>query len=48
MLAWRTRKYKIPLLLESTADIVDAVLQDERGMLPHNALRLVYATAISR
>ncbi|KAF2681542.1 Las1-domain-containing protein [Lentithecium fluviatile CBS 122367] len=48
ILAWRARKLELPLLLESTADIVDAVLQDERGRLGHNVLRMVYATAISR
>ncbi|KAJ4290370.1 rRNA-processing protein las1 [Kalmusia sp. IMI 367209] len=50
--AWKkanvTRTLELPLLLESTADIVDAKLRDERGGLPHSALRLVYATAISR
>jgi hypothetical protein len=39
---------ELPLLLESTADLVDAVLQDEKGDVPLNALRMVYATAISR
>ena len=42
------RKLELPLLLESTADLVDAVLQDERGELQLNALRMVYATAVSR
>ncbi|KAG9191128.1 hypothetical protein G6011_09216 [Alternaria panax] len=47
--AWRLRKPDgLPLLLDSTADIVDVVLQDARGGLQHNALRLLYATAISR
>ncbi|KAI2484001.1 cell morphogenesis protein las1 [Pyrenophora tritici-repentis] len=47
--AWRLRKPEgLPLLLDSTADIVDVVLQDERSGLGHNALRLLYATAISR
>ncbi|KAF1846916.1 Las1-domain-containing protein [Cucurbitaria berberidis CBS 394.84] len=47
--AWRLRKPDgLPLLLESTADIVDVLLQDERAELKHNALRLLYATAISR
>ncbi|KAL1797806.1 hypothetical protein ACET3X_004412 [Alternaria dauci] len=47
--AWRLRKPDgLPLLLDSTADIVDVVLQDTRGGLQHNALRLLYATAISR
>ncbi|KAH6876026.1 Las1-like-domain-containing protein [Alternaria rosae] len=47
--AWRLRKPDgLPLLLDSTADIVDVVLQDARSELPHNALRLLYATAISR
>ncbi|KAL6151571.1 rRNA-processing protein las1 [Exserohilum turcicum] len=47
--AWRLRKPDgLPLLLESTADIVDVMLQDARGSLPHNALRLLYATALSR
>ncbi|KAI4960744.1 hypothetical protein J4E86_002369 [Alternaria arbusti] len=47
--AWRLRKPDgLPLLLDSTADIVDVVLQDARGELQHNALRLLYATAISR
>lgn len=36
------------MLLESTADIVDVILQDGRGGLQHNALRLLYATALSR
>ncbi|KAJ4362295.1 rRNA-processing protein las1 [Neocucurbitaria cava] len=49
VLAWRMRKPDgLPLLLDSTADIVDVVLQDERGGLKHNAMRLLYATAISR
>jgi hypothetical protein len=48
VLAWRVRKPDLPLLLDSTADIVDAVLQDESGGLEHNALRLVYAAAIQR
>lgn len=48
MLAWRARKESLPLLLESTADIVDVILQDEVGDLKHNACRLLYATAISR
>ncbi|KAF2646203.1 Las1-domain-containing protein [Massarina eburnea CBS 473.64] len=48
ILTWRIRKHDLPLLLESTADIVDAVVQDERNQLTHHALRLVYATAISR
>ncbi|KAF2705985.1 Las1-domain-containing protein [Pleomassaria siparia CBS 279.74] len=47
--AWKLRKDdQIPLLLESTADLVDVQLQDERGGLKHNALRLLYATAVSR
>lgn len=47
--AWRYRKPDgLPLLLDSTADIVDVILQDERADLKHNALRLLYATAISR
>ncbi|KAL6704278.1 rRNA-processing protein las1 [Coniothyrium glycines] len=47
--AWRLRKPDgLPLLLDSTADIVDVMLQDERAGLTHNALRLLYATAISR
>ncbi|KAI8932179.1 hypothetical protein NX059_011061 [Plenodomus lindquistii] len=47
--AWRLRKPDgLPLLLDSTADFVDVVLQDERAELKHNALRLLYATAISR
>ncbi|KAF2659679.1 Las1-domain-containing protein [Lophiostoma macrostomum CBS 122681] len=48
ILTWRIRQPELPLLLDSTADIVDAVLQDERCGLGHNAMRLVYATAISR
>ncbi|KAJ8108940.1 hypothetical protein OPT61_g7822 [Boeremia exigua] len=48
VLAWRARQESLPLLLESTADIVDAALQDETGTLTHNATRLLYATAISR
>ncbi|XP_014556291.1 hypothetical protein COCVIDRAFT_100247 [Bipolaris victoriae FI3] len=47
--AWRLRKPDaLPLLLESTADIVDVILQNGRGGLQHNALRLLYATALSR
>ncbi|KAF1936433.1 Las1-domain-containing protein [Clathrospora elynae] len=47
--AWRLRKPDgLPLLLDSTADIVDVLLQDQRDGLKHNALRLLYATAISR
>lgn len=47
--AWRLRKPDgLPLLLDSTADIVDVLLQDEKVELKHNALRLLYATAISR
>ncbi|KNG47839.1 Las1-domain-containing protein [Stemphylium lycopersici] len=47
--AWRLRKPDgLPLLLESTADILDVILQDGRGGLQHNALRLLYATALSR
>lgn len=47
--AWRLRKPDgLPLLVDSTADIVDVILQDERAELQHNALRLLYATAISR
>ncbi|KAF1355830.1 Las1-domain-containing protein [Lizonia empirigonia] len=48
VLAWRARKESLPLLLDSTADIVDVILQDEKGGLKHNACRLLYATAISR
>lgn len=48
VLAWRARKLELPLLLESTADIVEAKLHDEAQDLPTHALRLVYATAISR
>ncbi|KAF2004308.1 Las1-domain-containing protein [Amniculicola lignicola CBS 123094] len=48
VLAWRIRKQELPLLLESTADIVDAVLQDGKGWLQDNALKLVYAGAIAR
>lgn len=49
MFAWRLRKPDgLPLLLESTADVVDVVLQEESGGLRHNALRLLYAAAISR
>jgi ribosomal biogenesis protein LAS1 len=47
--AWRLRKPDgLPLMLDSTADIVDVVVQDERGGLAHNRLRLLYATALSR
>ncbi|KAH8725939.1 Las1-like-domain-containing protein [Phaeosphaeriaceae sp. PMI808] len=47
--AWRSRKQDgLPLLLDSTADIVDVILQDEKNELKHNALRLLYATALSR
>ncbi|OSS43346.1 hypothetical protein B5807_11920 [Epicoccum nigrum] len=48
VLAWRARKESLPLLLESTADVVDVVVQDEKGDLTHNTTRLLYATAISR
>ncbi|KAH6642178.1 Las1-like-domain-containing protein [Boeremia exigua] len=48
VLAWRARKESVPLLLESTADIVDVILQDEAGTLTHNATTLLYAIAISR
>ncbi|ORY17137.1 Las1-like-domain-containing protein [Clohesyomyces aquaticus] len=47
-LAWRARKYEMPLALDSTIDLVDAMIQDDRNKLPHNALRLLYAAAISR
>ncbi|EAT82435.1 hypothetical protein SNOG_10100 [Parastagonospora nodorum SN15] len=47
--AWRSRKPDgLPLLLDSTADIVDVLLQDQRSELKHNPLRLLYATAVSR
>ncbi|PSN66077.1 Las1-domain-containing protein [Corynespora cassiicola Philippines] len=46
--AWRSRKQEIPLLLDSTADLVDVVLQDDQDKVPHGSLRLLYATAISR
>ncbi|KAH7083941.1 Las1-like-domain-containing protein [Paraphoma chrysanthemicola] len=47
--AWRLRKPDgLPLLLDSSADIVDVVLQDQKNGLQHNALRLLYATALSR
>ncbi|KAL5119926.1 rRNA-processing protein las1 [Pleosporales sp. CAS-2024a] len=47
--AWRSRKPDgLPLLLDSTADIVDVVLQDQRDALKHNSLRLLYATALAR
>lgn len=47
--AWRLRKPDgLPLLLDSTADIVDVLLQEDKADLNHNALRLLYATAISR
>jgi hypothetical protein len=47
--AWRLRKPDgLPLMLDSTADIVDVVVQDERGGLAHNRLRLLYSTALSR
>ncbi|KAF9700602.1 hypothetical protein EKO04_001880 [Ascochyta lentis] len=48
VLAWRARKESVPLLLDSTADIVDVMVQGENGGLKHNACRLLYATAISR
>ncbi|KAF2997134.1 rRNA-processing protein las1 [Curvularia kusanoi] len=48
VLAWRARKESLPLLLESTVDVVDVMIQDEKGVLDHNAKRLLYATAISR
>ncbi|KAH3974252.1 hypothetical protein HBI56_089260 [Parastagonospora nodorum] len=47
--AWRSRKPDgLPLLLDSTADIVDVLLQDQRSELKHNPSRLLYATAVSR
>ncbi|KAF2785454.1 Las1-domain-containing protein, partial [Melanomma pulvis-pyrius CBS 109.77] len=46
--AWRARKLQIPLLLDSTADLVLVGLVEERGRLEHQALRLLYATAVSR
>ncbi|KAF1921382.1 Las1-like-domain-containing protein [Ampelomyces quisqualis] len=47
--AWRLRKPDgLPLLLDSTADIVDVLLQDAKNELTHNPLRLLYATALSR
>ncbi|KAK7192248.1 las1 protein [Paraphaeosphaeria sporulosa] len=48
IIAWRARKLELPLLLESTADIVEAKLRDGKQGVPSHALRLVYATAISR
>lgn len=48
IIAWRARKIELPLLLESTADIVEAKLRDGKQGVPSHALRLVYATAISR
>ncbi|KAF2439060.1 Las1-domain-containing protein, partial [Karstenula rhodostoma CBS 690.94] len=48
IIAWRARKLELPLLLESTADIVEAKLRDGKHGVPSHALRLVYATAISR
>ncbi|PVI01481.1 Las1-domain-containing protein [Periconia macrospinosa] len=46
--AWRNRKLELPLLLESTADIVDATVQDDMGVLDVSAVRLVYGIAVSR
>ncbi|KAF2027431.1 cell morphogenesis protein-like protein Las1 [Setomelanomma holmii] len=47
--AWRLRKPEgLPLLLDSSADIIDVILQDQKNELKHNALRLLYATALSR
>jgi ribosomal biogenesis protein LAS1 len=48
IIAWRARKLELPLLLESTADIVEAKLRDGQQGVPSHALRLVYATAVSR
>ncbi|KAF2468846.1 Las1-domain-containing protein [Lindgomyces ingoldianus] len=48
ILAWRARKHEMPLALDSTVDLVDAMVQEEKGSLPHNSLRLLYAAAISR
>ncbi|KAF2745010.1 Las1-domain-containing protein [Sporormia fimetaria CBS 119925] len=47
VLAWRARKPDIPLLLDSTADLVHAVLMDEEGM-EMESLRMVYAAALAR
>ncbi|KAL1604843.1 rRNA-processing protein las1 [Paraconiothyrium brasiliense] len=46
--AWRARKFELPLLLESTADIAEATLRDEDQTLASHTLRLTYATAIAR
>lgn len=48
VIAWRLRRAELPLLLESTADIVEALWRDDQGELPSSTLKLLYATAISR
>lgn len=48
IIAWRARKLELPLLLESTADIVEAKLRDGEQSVPPHALRLIYASAIAR
>lgn len=48
VLAWRLRRAELPLLLESTADMVEATLRDDQGELSSSTLKLLYATAISR
>lgn len=48
VIAWRIRNPDLPLLLESTAAIVEARLREEQGKLPLSALKLVFATAVSR
>ncbi|KAF2190262.1 Las1-domain-containing protein [Zopfia rhizophila CBS 207.26] len=50
ILAWRTRKRKheMPLALDSTVDLVDSIIQEEKHMIPHSSLRLLYAGALTR
>ncbi|KAH7139173.1 Las1-like-domain-containing protein [Dendryphion nanum] len=48
--AWKIRKRELPLLLEATADLVEAGLAEETtdGQLGHYGLRLLYGGAVSR
>ncbi|KAF2011295.1 Las1-domain-containing protein [Aaosphaeria arxii CBS 175.79] len=46
--AWKLRKTELPLLLESTADLVDAEIQDQRGVLEASSLKLIFGGAIAR
>ncbi|KAF2264800.1 Las1-domain-containing protein [Lojkania enalia] len=45
ILAWRVRCGEIPLMLESTADLVGAVVKDEQG---EGGVRMEYAMAVAR